>query len=424
MKSLLKKILPKPLIRLYHLCLAYIGAIIYRFPSRKLFVIAVTGTKGKSSTVEIVRAMLAEAGYKTAAASTIQFCLPAQAGIGEKCERNLFKMTMPGRFFLARFLRKAVNAGATHAVVEMTSEGALQFRHKGISLDALIFTNLAPEHLESHGGMEQYAAAKFSLAKHLESSSKRPRIIIANADDAYGAKFLSVEAEQKVPFSLKHAEPYEVTASGVRFIWHGTPMYSPLIGEFNLKNILAAVSLANAMNIPRGVIERAIEKTSRIAGRAEFVDGGQDFSVVIDYAHTPDSLRALYEAFKDKRIIGVLGNTGGGRDTWKRPEMGHIAEAYCSQVILTNEDPYDEDPLQILQAMKTGMEREPKIILDRREAIRTALSLARAGDAVLITGKGTDPYIMGPRGTKEEWSDKKAVEEELARLQKEKAAAL
>jgi UDP-N-acetylmuramoyl-L-alanyl-D-glutamate--2,6-diaminopimelate ligase len=355
--------------------------------------------------------MLVEAGYKTAAVSTIRFC------VGDECERNLFKMTMPGRFFLQKFLRKALDAGATHAVVEMTSEGATQFRHKGISIDALIFTNLAPEHIESHGSMEAYAAAKLSLARHLEQSGKRPRFIVANADDAYGERFLAAIVENKVPFSLADASPYHADAGGITFTWQSEEWHSPLIGEFNLKNILAALALGEAMGLDRAAMRRAIEKTAVISGRAEFLDDrGQEFSVVVDYAHTPDSLRAFYEAFEGRRKVCVLGNTGGGRDTWKRPLMGKIAEAHCDEVILTNEDPYDEDPMQILEAMKSGMKREPRIILDRRQAIRTALSLAQSGGAVLITGKGTDPYIMGPNGTKEEWSDRMIAEEELDAL--------
>ncbi len=156
------------------------------------------------------------------------------------------------------------------------------------------------------------------------------------------------------------------------------------------------------------------------------MDRGQTFAAVVDYAHTPDSLRAIYEAFPPKeadahgkggRRICVLGNTGGGRDRWKRPAMGAIAEEYCDLSILANEDPYDEDPRAILDEIAEGFtKKKPRIILDRREAIRAALAEAREGDVVLITGKGTDPYIMGPRGSKEPWSDKRVVEEELETL--------
>lgn len=416
--------MPAPLLDAYHLSLAMLGNVIYRFPSKKLFVIAVTGTKGKSTTVELIRSILMEAGYSVATASTIRF------SVGKESEPNLFKMTMPGRFFLQQFLRKALDRGCTHAVIEMTSEGARQFRHKGIELDALVFTNLQPEHIESHGSFEKYAAAKLSLATHLEESAKRPRYIVANADDAYGKKFLDIDVEIREPFSLRDAEPYNTDDSSVRFVWrpaaHANAQSKsmseelftvPLPGVFNLKNILAALTLAHAMGIPVPVIKRALEHQEPIAGRAERVPGKQPFIVVVDYAHTPDSLRALYETYKERRIIAVLGSTGGGRDAWKRPAMGKIAEEYCDVVILTNEDPYDEDPQKIVADIAKGFSKKrPHVMLNRHAAIREALREARPDDAVLITGKGTDPYIMGPRGAKEPWSDKKVAEEELAKL--------
>lgn len=178
------------------------------------------------------------------------------------------------------------------------------------------------------------------------------------------------------------------------------------------------------MQISTSTMKRALEHVSPIAGRAERVQMGQNFAVVVDYAHTPDSFRALFEAYRekpatgsDKRIIAIIGSTGGGRDQWKRPEMGKIADEYCDVVILTNEDPYDEDPKQILQAIAGGFSRHtPKIIPDRREAIAAALREAEEGDVILLTGKGTDPYIMGPNGTKQEWSDKRVAEEELQKL--------
>src|SRR3989344_1759681 len=161
MKSFIRSLLPEPILQAYHFCLAYGGAFLYGFPSRKLVVIVVTGTKGKSSVVELVAEALRASGKKVASASTIRF------SIAEKTERNLYKMTTPGRFFLQKFLHRAVGAGCTHAVIELTSEAALQYRHKGVALDALIFTNLQPEHLERHGGVGANASAKLSLAKPL-----------------------------------------------------------------------------------------------------------------------------------------------------------------------------------------------------------------------------------------------------------------
>lgn len=407
-KSLYKRMLPW-----YHLSLAYFGAFIYRFPSRRLTVIAVTGTKGKSSTAELVYAMLMEAGFKTALAGTIRFC------VGENCTPNRYKMTMVGRFFLERFLRRAVDAGCTHAVVEMTSEGALQYRHRGIELDALVFTNLAPEHLERHGGLESYVAAKLSLADHLSQSGKRPRIIVANTDDAYGEQFLSVPAEMNIPFSLHDAQPYTATDHGIDFTWRGSVFHSPLPGTFNLYNLLAALTLCDALRVPHAALQSAVLKTAVIAGRAERVECGQDFAVVIDYAHTPDSLEALYRAFSGitGRRICVLSATGGGRDVWKRPAMGGVADRMCDSIILTDEDPYDEDPMQIIRGVAEGITRhKPHIVPDRREAIRAALTEAQQGDAVLITGKGTDPCLMRANGTREEWSDRLVAQEELEKL--------
>ena len=411
MKPLLKKITPPAVLSAYHYAMAEWGALRYRYPSDDLVVIGITGTKGKSTTSELVTAILTEEGYEVALASTIRFA------IGAESEPNLFKMTMPGRTFLQQFLRTAVDKGATHAVVEMTSEGAKQYRHKGISLDALIFINLQPEHLESHGSMEAYAAAKLSLAKGLEDSPKRPRYLVANADDKYGKDFLAVDVEVKAPFSLKDAQPYTTDEKAVRFLWHGELFTVPLPGLFNLQNILAAITLTHAMGIPQATIKKALEKIAPVAGRAERVECGQPFTVVVDYAHTPDSLRALYSTYSGKRIIGVLGSTGGGRDTWKRPAMGTIAEEYCDVAILTNEDPYDEDPQKIISEIATGFtEQKPHIIFDRRQAIREALREAKEGDAVLITGKGTDPYIMGANGSKQVWSDRKVAQEELKKL--------
>ena len=412
----MRRFIPKKILAVYHFLFAYLGALVCGFPSRKLFVIGITGTKGKSTTSELVSAILTEAGHTVALASTIRFA------IGADSEPNLFKMTMPGHAYLQRFLRKAVRAGATHAVIEMTSEGAKQFRHIGIELDALVFTNLQPEHLESHGSLEAYAQAKLSLARHLETSSKRPRYIVANMDDPYGKEFLKSEVEERVPFALADAEPYTTDDTSVRFLYKTKTLYSaPLPGLFNLRNILAVLALTRAMGIPEEKITRALEHIKPVAGRAERVEKGQNFSVVVDYAHTPDSLRALFEAYRSptasRLLIVVMGSTGGGRDQWKRPEMGRIADELCDIIILANEDPYDEDPNAIIAAIAQGITKHtPHIILDRRQAIAKALKIAEVGDVVLITGKGTDPYIMGPRGMREPWSDKKVAEEELAKL--------
>ncbi len=394
----------------YHLSLAFLAAVIYRFPSKNIKVIAATGTKGKSSTVEILNAILEAAGHKTAVSNTIRF------KVGEKSWRNLFKMSMPGRFAMQRLIRSAVDAGCSHFICEMTSQGSLLFRHRFIELDTLIFTNLSPEHIEAHGSYENYLQAKMNIAKSLSESSKKTTLIV-NSDEKEATRFLEYRADVKISYSLKDAQPYKVKDEGIEFFFSGTAMKSRLSGEFNLYNILAAATAAKSEGVAIDAIAKAVESFDKVPGRVEKIEEGQSFEVVVDYAHTPDSLEKLYKVFSYKRIIAVLGGTGGGRDSWKRAEMGRLADKYCSVAILTNEDPYDEDPRKIVDDVAAGITgKKPLFIMDRREAIKAALSEAKPGDVVLITGKGTDPYIMGPRGSKIPWSDADISREELRNL--------
>jgi UDP-N-acetylmuramoyl-L-alanyl-D-glutamate--2,6-diaminopimelate ligase len=411
----LKKIIPKSVFNFfqpaYHYLLVLTGAILYRFPSRHLTVIGVTGTKGKSTTTELMAAVLEAAGYRVALQSTIHF------KIGEKDERNLYKMSMPGRFFMQKFLRDAVNAGCTHAVLELTSEGAKQYRNKFIALDALIFTNLAPEHIESHGSYENYVRAKLSIAQELEPSPKPNPGIIVNMDDKEAEKFLGLSIKNKIPYSLDDAVNVESSENGNSFQVGKMFVHSPLPGKFNLYNMLGVIACAKFLGIKDEDIKNGLESVESVRGRAERIENDLGIEIVVDYAHTPDSLKALYETYENKKIIGVLGNTGGGRDRWKRGVMAEIADEYCGEIILTNEDPYDEDPVQIVNEMREGVKNKPvNIILDRRAAIASAISKAKTGDAILITGKGTDPYIMGANGTKIPWDDATIVREELVKI--------
>ena len=463
-----RKIIPKSLFKsaqpIYHYILAIIGAIIYRFPAKKLNVIDVTGTKGKTTTVELVNAILETAGYKTALASTLRY------KIGEDEWRNMFKMTLRGRFFTQKFLRRAIKAGCSHAIIEMSSEGVPQSRHKFLYPDALIFTNLAPEHIESHGSYENYIKAKLRIAKELEnptkkvwpearkesSSSESLRVsslrsarlfsedfpsgpaIIVNTDDKEAEKFLELNIKNKIPYSLNDAIAIKTDEKGSSFQIDKIVIHSKLPGIFNIYNMLGVIAYAKFVGISLENIKKGLEEINFVRGRMEKIDEGQKFDVVVDYAHTPDSLKAVYETYASKHhLVCVLGNTGGGRDKWKREEMGKIADEYCDQIILTNEDPYDEDPKKIVEDMKpasaspssraTASEERSKfdIIMDMREAINTAIKKAvdfknkqnsNEKVAVLITGKGTDPYIMGPNGTKQEWDDATVAREELQKI--------
>lgn len=420
----IKRIIPRSFLQAirptYHYALSYIGSIRYRHPSRELAVIVVTGTKGKSTVTELISQILETNGTKVASLSTIQFKL------GDEVRPNLFKMTTPGRFFVQKFLRQAVEAECTHAVLEMTSEGAKQFRHCFLDLDAVVFTNLTPEHIESHGSFEKYKAAKLEIVKQLERSPKRPRIIVANTDDTHGDDFLNFDVEKKIPYNLKSLKLHTLHKDGIGLIFDSDAdemtIRVPLVGLFNVYNALAAITLTRELGVSLNTIEKALRSLPPVRGRVEHFytpEGApKRVTAIVDYAHTPDSLTQLYTAFKDQSKVCVLGNTGGGRDTWKRPEMGSIAEQHCDHIILTNEDPYDEDPRAIVEQMADGIEDAEKleIIMDRRLAIRTALERAEDGGYVIISGKGTDPYIMGPNNSRQPWSDAGVVKEELANL--------
>jgi len=414
----IEKFIPKKVYRffqpVYHYGMTLAGAMIYGFPAKKLYIVGITGTKGKTSTSEIVNAILEHSGKKTALSNGIRF------KIGDKSRLNKFKMSMPGRFFMQKFLHDAVKAGCTHAVVEMTSEGSKMFRHKFIWLDAFIFTNIAPEHIESHGSFAKYLNAKLSLVDNL--SKKKNTLLIVNSDEAEAEKFLEKNANKKISYSMSNSKPLDLT-NGIKMRFGKTTLYSPLLGEFNAYNILAAATFAKEIGISDEIIKEAIENLKQIPGRAQKIEAGQKFEVYVDYAHTKESLEALYKSFPNQKKVCVLGNTGGGRDKWKRPEMAKIADQYCDEIILTDEDPYDEDPNQIVGEMKATITQKPvTVIMDRRTAINKAISKADtakkdgADVVVLITGKGTDPYIMGPKGAKTPWLDSEVATEEIKKV--------
>lgn len=406
----IKKFIPKSIFNFfnpaYHWILAFTSAIYYGFPSKKIKVIAVTGTKGKSSTTEIINAILEHAGYRTALSNTIRF------KIDHNSEANLFKMSTPGRFFLQRFIRKAVSAKCQYLILEISSQAVLTYRHRFIEIDTFIFTNLNKEHIEAHGSYDNYRNAKLEIAKNLERSTKSPKTIIVNGDDIEADNFLRANADLKIAYNLRSLSPYFLE-NGIDFTYKGVKVHSNLNGEFNLSNILAAITLAQTEKIDDSIIIEAIEKIKEIPGRLQTLEKN-GVKYIIDYAHTTDSLRKVYEVYKNFNIIGVLGGTGGGRDKQKRSEMGQIADQYCKHIIITNEDPYDENPEQIINDVASQITKHhPKLIPDRREAIKTAIGIAQSGEIVIISGKGTDPYIMGPNNTKIPWSDYQVTKELL-----------
>ncbi len=403
-KNLIKKIFPPFLLDFYHYLMSFIGAFLYDFPSERIKVIGVTGTNGKSTVVEIIVKILEEAGFRVASLSSIKF------KIGDKEWPNTLRMTMPGRFFIQRFLRKAVNSGCKYAVLEVTSEGIKQYRHRFIDFEEAVFTNLAPEHIETHGSFENYRATKGKL---FEATKK---IHILNLDDPNINYFLKFPAERKYTYGLNQGDINN----------RNLQLNLRLIGNFNIYNALAAISVGISQGINLETCKKALEKIEKIPGRMELVIS-KPFKVFVDYAFTPNALEKVYQILNNlkpktynlkPKTICVLGACGGGRDKWKRPVLGKLAAQYCNEVIVTNEDPYDEDPMDIINQVAAGVEERAKKILDRREAIREALKMAKENDIVIITGKGCEPSICIAKGKKIPWDDRQVAKEEFIELQK------
>ena len=411
MKNFLKKIIPDFLLNWYHFAWAFLGAIIYGFPSRKLKVIGVTGTNGKSTVVFLISRILEKAGYQVAALSSIQF------KIKDRVWPNDLKMTMPGRITIQKFLKQANKAGCQYVVLEVTSEGIKQHRHQFINFQTAVFTNLTKEHIKSHGNFENYKKAKGKLFKALKSNGK----MIINSDDPNADYFLGFKAREKMEYSLKSAKDIEFSRNGISFKFKETQFNLNLIGKFNIYNALAAILVGLSEKIPLNKIKLALENIKGIPGRMEFVVK-EPFTVIVDYAHTPDALEKVYQTIRESfsgKIIGVLGAAGGGRDKWKRLKFGKIAEKYLDKIIITNEDPYNEDPSQILSEIKSGISNFKfqisnfHEILDRREAIRKAINLAKQDDVIIITGKGCEPWMCVANNKKVPWDDREVVREEL-----------
>ncbi len=383
MGSIIQKIVPGFIVNFYHQMWPALGAVIYRFPAKKVKVIGITGTNGKTTVVHLATEILEAAGYKVASISSLRF------KIGEKEWKNELKMTMPGRMKIQKFLRQAADARCQYVVMEVTSEGIKQYRHKFIDFDVAVFTNLTPEHVESHGGFENYKRAKGELFKSAKTA-------IINLDDENAEYFSALCKGKKYGYSVESGS---------------IDIATPLPGKFNLYNALAAAYVGLSQGVDMKVIKETLGKAKGIPGRMETVIK-EPFPVIVDYAHTPDALEKVYKTVKGRhKLVCVLGAAGGGRDKWKRPQMGKIAARYCDEIILTNEDPYNEDPSRILAEIKSGISSPiSKLyeILDRRKAIKKALRIAKRGDIVVVTGKGAEPWLMTGEG-RVAWDDREIV---------------
>src|ERR1700734_2601060 len=377
--------------------LARLSANFYKRPAERIAITGITGTNGKSTTAFLIESILAAAGRKSALIGTIEYHV---AG-------NLYPAphTTPEALELARLLHEALALGATDAVMEVSSHALAQERVFGVPFDVAVFTNLTRDHLDYHQTMDEYFAAKRVLFAGCGTDA--PRAAVTNVDDEYGAK-LADFSRKRSSLVLKygwdrgdlHAGKVEITTRGTRFDLV-TPegniaVFSALIGQVNVYNILAAAGACFARGCKTDAIAAGIDKLTSVPGRFERVDCGQPFTVVVDYAHTDDALRNLTALARELvslakgRVLTVFG-CGGDRDRKKRPLMGEAAGRGSDFVVLTSDNPRTEDPLAIINDAMVGLQRSGakyKVEPNRKMAIALAIGEARAGDIVLLAGEG------------------------------------
>lgn len=436
--ALLRKIIPKPIADTvrpgYHFSLAALGNLIYRFPGRRLHVIGVTGTNGKSTTAKMVASVLEAGGYTIGLATTINF------QVGRKKWINQSKMTTRGRFATYRLLRQMVRAGCSHAVLEVTSQALVQNRVWGVPFQTAVLTNLTREHLDLHGSMEAYQAAKGKLFTALASSGHEQTFAVVNGDDEHAEYFLNFPATHHYVFSMAARSPKlakaahvvrgtqtKSTAAGstATAVTNGQkiPLMIHLPGRFNIGNALAAVSVGLAYGVKPEHISQGIAAVKNVPGRMERVDAGQSFNIIIDFTVTPDAYEKALSTLRELtegKLIAVFGSAGN-RDKPRRPMIGNIAAKYCDTVFLTEDDPETEKVEDIISQIAQGLEAGGKhkgdywIVPSRREAINKALSIAGPKDTVALLGKGHET-LMSYGDRKEPWNEHQVAIEEWQKL--------
>lgn len=376
--------------------LAILATSFYHHPSSKLSLIGITGTNGKTTTTYLIEQICKRHGQKTGVIGTIQ------TKIGDEVIPVV--NTTPDALTLQRYFAKMVEANVDTAVMEVSSHALALGRVYGTDYKIALYTNLSQDHLDFHESMDDYLRAKTLLFSSLGNDYKQPKYAVVNRDDTNWSFIAKSTSRPVITYSMRNdadvqAKNVRTTISDTSFLLK-TPVgtvevTSKMLGTFNVYNMLAATSVALLLHIPLETIKEALESMNGVPGRFERVEAGQDFAVIVDYAHTPDSLENVLQTiqtFAEKKIYTVVGS-GGDRDRTKRPLMAQAALKYSDYAIFTSDNPRTEDPYAILQDMTDDLtEHHYEVIENRKEAIKRAVSLAERGDVILIAGKGHETY--------------------------------
>ncbi|WP_026692125.1 UDP-N-acetylmuramoyl-L-alanyl-D-glutamate--2,6-diaminopimelate ligase [Peribacillus kribbensis] len=381
--------------------MAVIGDAFYGHPTQKLRLVGITGTNGKTTTSHLIEKILRDAGGKTGLIGTMYTRI--------EDETLETKNTTPDSLTLQKIFGQMAGRGVTDAVMEVSSHSLELGRVNGCDYDIAVFTNLTQDHLDFHGTMENYKFAKGLLFSRLGNSyDEKPKFAVLNADDPASGDMMKYTAAHVITYGIDQeadvrASDIAISASGTVFTLHAggrqMEMKIKLAGKFNVYNTLAALAAGLCAGLGLEEMKASLEAVPGVSGRFELVDEGQEFAVIVDYSHTPDSLENVISTVKEfakKRIFVVVG-CGGDRDKTKRPLMARIACSEATDAIFTSDNPRSEDPHEILKDMEAGAAGDDyKVIPDRKEAIGYAISNAAAGDVVIIAGKGHETYqIIG-----------------------------
>lgn len=372
-------------------------------PARGMQVIGVTGTNGKTSTCFLIHKMLTEAGYHAGLMTTVAY------GVGEDIRPQVHHMTNVPVPELIKRLKWMKKRGADWLVLEVTSHALAQHRIWGVPFSIAVMTNVTHEHLDYHGTFENYLHAKRKLFKLANNNEHGLRIGVINGDDP-SAKAFAADIAVPIIYGLKHgdisATNVRMSPDGSRFTAKGPEEEYDIVchlpGSFNVYNALAAIGVGRAVGLDKKQIERGIAALKSVEGRMAKIEAGQDFSVIVDFAHTPDSFEKLFRDIKPmvKGKLIVMFGSAGRRDVSKRAVQGELAGKYCDEVVITEEDDRDIDGLEIMNQIAEGAQKAGKVqdknlflVHDRQEAIRFTFSRAQKGDTVLLLGKGHEKTI-------------------------------
>lgn len=387
------------------LCAAWFG-----HPERKMHFVGVTGTNGKTTITNLIKHILTKSGHTVGLIGTIQ------NEIGNQVVHT--DNTTPFVYDLMALYAKMADAGCDYVVMEVSSFGLVQQRIGETHFDTAVFTNLTQDHLDYHGTMEQYYQAKKLLFSRCDHA-------VIDTDDSYGKRLFSEIACSKISYGSSnqadfYADAIKLRADGTSF-WlccggKSYPVNLHLTGMFNVSNALAAVAACHALGMPLGRIQTALETCTGVRGRCEVIPTDRDFTVICDYAHTPDAVENILQSVKEYtqgRLICLFG-CGGNRDATKRPKMAQAAAKYADFLMVTSDNPRDEDPQVIIEDILAGLKGSEvlyEVVVDRKEAILRSMQLAQPGDVIVLAGKGHEDYQVLPGGVHIHMDEREIVRE-------------